>query len=79
MDRKKYRWCVVPRCGNTSVTTPNKIFIDVPRKPDIRKKWLDLARRKCDGMSVTSPIYFCEDHFDVSTVPRVLLHSPQHK
>ncbi|XP_013201047.2 uncharacterized protein LOC106143482 isoform X4 [Amyelois transitella] len=65
MDRKTYRWCVVPRCVNTSITTPNKIFIDVPRKPDIRKKWLYLARRKCDGMSVTSSIYFCEDHFDL--------------
>lgn len=66
MQRKKYRWCVVPQCRNTSKSSPNKLFIDVPRKADIRRKWLDLARRNHQNMSVTSPVYFCEDHFDVS-------------
>ncbi|CAH2087060.1 unnamed protein product [Euphydryas editha] len=35
MERKKYRCCAVPQCTNTSKSTPNKIFIDVPRKADI--------------------------------------------
>nr|XP_037874134.1 uncharacterized protein LOC110384711 isoform X4 [Bombyx mori] len=65
MQRKKYRWCVVPQCRNTSKSSPNKLFIDVPRKADIRRKWLDLARRNHQNMSVTSPVYFCEDHFDL--------------
>lgn len=38
MGRKKYRWCVVPCSRNTSVTTQNKIFIDVPRKADYFNK-----------------------------------------
>ncbi|XP_049819596.1 uncharacterized protein LOC109601928 isoform X2 [Aethina tumida] len=66
MNRKTYHWCVVPKCTNTSKTAPSKIFILVPSKPEMRLKWLELAgRNDAAEMSATSPIFFCEDHFDL--------------
>lgn len=67
MERKTYRCCIVSGCGNTSVSTPDKLFIPAPRKAETRIKWLQLARRKNEEMYVNSLLYFCEDHFDVST------------
>lgn len=66
MNSKVYKWCAVPQCKNTSITTPNKVFVHVPYKKIIRDKWLKLARRNPNDVKTNSPLYFCEDHFDVS-------------
>lgn len=66
MNSKVYKCCVVPRCTNTSIKTPKKLFVYVPNNKTMRYKWLTLARRDPKGLSVNSSIYFCEDHFDVS-------------
>ncbi|KAG6453428.1 hypothetical protein O3G_MSEX008145 [Manduca sexta] len=66
MERKNYQRCMVPHCINTSVTTPKKIFINVPRNAELRRSWLRLAgRHDASQISTSSPIYFCEDHFDL--------------
>ncbi|KAL0840034.1 hypothetical protein ABMA28_015358 [Loxostege sticticalis] len=66
MNSKVYKWCAVPQCKNTSITTPNKVFVHVPYKKIIRDKWLKLARRNPNDVKTNSPLYFCEDHFDRS-------------
>ena len=66
MNSKAYRWCSVPLCTNTSIKTPEKLFIFVPFNKTIRNKWLNLARRDIKGITPTTQLYFCEDHFDVS-------------
>lgn len=66
MNPNVYRWCAVPQCNNTSIKTPNKLFINVPMKKKVRNTWLSLARRDPAAISDNSVIYFCEDHFDVS-------------
>lgn len=40
-----YKWCAVPACANTSIKTPEKLFLCVPKNVKMRKKWLKLARR----------------------------------
>lgn len=66
MNTKVYKWCAVPQCKNTSIKTPNKVFVHVPNKKIIRHQWLKLARRNPNDVVTNSAIYFCEDHFDVS-------------
>lgn len=66
MNTNVYRWCAVPQCSNTSVKTPNKLFIQAPMKKKVRNMWLNLARREPTAISPKSILYFCEDHFDVS-------------
>lgn len=65
MNSKTYRWCGVPECTNTSIKTPNKLFVFVPYKETTRNVWLKLARRDTKEMLPTTQLYFCEDHFDV--------------
>lgn len=65
MNSKVYKCCVVPLCKNTSIKTPDKLFVYVPRKKTVRDKWLKLARREPASLSTNSTIYFCEDHFDL--------------
>ncbi|XP_050360019.1 uncharacterized protein LOC126779895 isoform X2 [Nymphalis io] len=65
MNSKVYKWCVVPLCKNTSISTPNKLFVYVPNKKIVRSKWLKLARRNPGDVSTNSSIYICEDHFDL--------------
>ncbi|GBO98519.1 hypothetical protein EVAR_111_1 [Eumeta japonica] len=65
MNSKVYRGCAVPQCNNTSIKTPNKLFVFVPQKKTIRDKWLKLARRDATGILPTAHLYFCEDHFDL--------------
>lgn len=60
-----YKWCVVPACTNTTIKTPEKLFISVPKKPKIRKKWLQLARRDPQAIVNDSTVFFCEDHFNM--------------
>lgn len=67
--KKCYKYCIVPGCSNTTVKTPEKIFISVPYNEEIRKKWCDAIRR---NNKITPPLsnkthrYCCEDHFNVS-------------
>ncbi|CAK1601557.1 unnamed protein product [Parnassius mnemosyne] len=58
------KYCIVPLCTNSSEKTPDKLFFNVPKKDEIRKKWLK-ATRRTDPLKVTSSIHCCEDHFDV--------------
>ncbi|XP_039762633.1 uncharacterized protein LOC120635647 isoform X2 [Pararge aegeria] len=60
-----YKWCAVPKCTNTSIKTPEKLFVSVPRKADLRRKWLRIARRDPNEIRAASTIFFCEDHFDM--------------
>ncbi|KAL0828994.1 hypothetical protein ABMA28_003871 [Loxostege sticticalis] len=67
MNPSYYKYCIVPQCKSTSIKTPKKIFVFVPSKQEVRKKWLTLARRNdANCLSSISRIYFCEDHFDGS-------------
>lgn len=68
MNSKFYKCCAVPQCKNTTVKTPEKLFIHVPRTKTMRRKWLQLARRDPALVSTQSKMYFCEDHFDVSLI-----------
>ena len=61
-----YKWCVVPQCTNTSIKTPEKLFVSVPRNNKMRKKWLQLASRNPKDITENTNVFFCEDHFDVS-------------
>ncbi|CAG4963203.1 unnamed protein product [Colias eurytheme] len=65
MNFKSYKCCAVPQCTSTSIKTPNKLFVHVPNKKLIRGKWLKLARRNPNDVVTNSPLYFCEDHFDM--------------
>ncbi|KAG6460089.1 hypothetical protein O3G_MSEX011777 [Manduca sexta] len=65
MNSKTYRWCAVPQCTNTSIKTPNKLFIFVPYNKTTRYKWLKLAKRDLKGILPRTQLYFCEDHFDL--------------
>ncbi|XP_050559536.1 uncharacterized protein LOC118278943 isoform X11 [Spodoptera frugiperda] len=68
MNTKSYRCCAVPMCTNTSIKTPDKLFVFMPYKKEIRDKWLKLARRDLTGILPTTQLYFCEDHFDLPNV-----------
>lgn len=61
-----YKWCLVPGCTNTTIKTPEKLFVCVPKKPKVRKMWLKLAGRNPDSVVDDSTVFFCEDHFNVS-------------
>lgn len=63
-----YKWCVVPQCTNTSIKSPNKLFVSVPKNPTRRKMWLQLARRDPKSIALHSNVFMCEDHFDVSNI-----------
>ncbi|KAK9891180.1 hypothetical protein WA026_013496 [Henosepilachna vigintioctopunctata] len=60
-----YKWCVVPQCTNTSIKTPQKMFVNLPPNTKIRKKWLILARRNPKDIAVKSHAFMCEDHFNM--------------
>ncbi|CAH2100747.1 unnamed protein product [Euphydryas editha] len=59
------KWCVVPQCTNTSINSPNKLFVSVPTNPKRRKLWLQLARRDPKSIVIHSNVFLCEDHFDM--------------
>lgn len=61
-----YKWCLVPGCTSTTIKTPEKIFVSVPKKPILRNIWLKLAGRNPDGIVNDSTVFICEDHFEVS-------------
>ncbi|KAF2895661.1 hypothetical protein ILUMI_10520 [Ignelater luminosus] len=60
-----YYWCIVPQCTNTSIKTPSKVFIHVPKDTKTRKIWLQSARRDPKSISEKTPVFCCEDHFDM--------------
>lgn len=62
-----YRWCVALNCKNSTLKTPEKLFITVPKDVSMRYVWLELAGRDPTKYSDKSHLYLCEDHFDVST------------
>ncbi|XP_018575991.1 uncharacterized protein LOC108914628 [Anoplophora glabripennis] len=66
MDTKKkyYKYCIVPGCKNTSVSTPNKIFISLPSDENVRKLWQQSMRRE-KFVSNKGTKFCCEDHFNV--------------
>lgn len=67
--RKTYKYCIVPMCNNTSLSTPMKIFFNVPRNEENRQKWCKVMKRdevKNVKLSATTPLFCCEDHFCVS-------------
>lgn len=71
METSYFKNCIVPQCMNTSIKTPTKLFIRVPDKEKMRRKWLKLARRNdAHCLSTISRMYFCEDHFDVNIIKK---------
>ncbi|RZC14251.1 THAP domain containing protein, partial [Asbolus verrucosus] len=56
--------CYVPLCPNSSVATPDKMFITVPVNPVRRKQWLDVVG-KTNGKNPKSPMFCCQDHFNL--------------
>nr|CAI5834221.1 unnamed protein product [Callosobruchus analis] len=58
-----YYWCIVPECKNTSISTPEKVFIKVPTEEQGRKQWIVAVSREDISRQVT---FVCEDRFDVS-------------
>lgn len=61
------KWCFVPGCQNTSRSTPEKVFVTVPKDKKIKKKWFVAARREISDVSEKTVFYCCEDHFNVSS------------
>ncbi|XP_011066273.1 PREDICTED: uncharacterized protein LOC105153241 [Acromyrmex echinatior] len=58
-----YKWCFVPLCKSTTVSTPSKVFVSMP-KENMRKKWFEIARRD-DALSISLNIsmFCCENYF----------------
>ncbi|XP_077257686.1 uncharacterized protein LOC143894887 [Temnothorax americanus] len=63
--KESYKWCFVPKCTNTSIKTPNKIFLTMPRDIKHRKTWMKMARRDDVADPPTSCLFCCEDHFNL--------------
>ena len=63
-----YKWCVVPHGTNTSINSPNKLFVSVPTNPKKRKMWLQLARRDPKSILSHSNVFMCEDQLYVSNI-----------
>ena len=61
-----YRYCIVPGCKSTTISTPGKIFIKLPIEEKQRKIWLKAMRRQPEDISLKNHVYLCEDHFNVS-------------
>ena len=67
LKKSVYKYCFVPLCKNTSVSTPDKIFLNVPESKKLRRNWLKAARCDKKDVSDKSHLSCCEDHFDVRT------------
>ena len=52
-------------CTSITIRTPGKVFINVPKDKNIRKKWLTLARTDPASLMTQTSSYFCEDHFEI--------------
>ncbi|KAF2895971.1 hypothetical protein ILUMI_10202 [Ignelater luminosus] len=62
--RAHSKYCAVPECTNTSLKTPNKIFISIPKDNKKRISW-QRAMRRAQFLSPKSHKYCCEDHFNL--------------
>ncbi|PHT96563.1 hypothetical protein BC332_34511 [Capsicum chinense] len=60
-----YVRCFVPGCESTSITTPTKIFFNVPRGNE-RERW-SAAVGVRRTLSKSTPHRCCEDHFNLET------------
>ncbi|KAK9880722.1 hypothetical protein WA026_021849 [Henosepilachna vigintioctopunctata] len=60
-----YKWCLVPQCTNTSIKTPEKMFVNLPLNTKLLKKWLILSRRNPKDIAAKSHAFMCEDHFNM--------------
>ena len=49
-----YRWCVVSECENTSVKTPDKLWIQVPVDINMRNTWLKVVYYRNDVISMAA-------------------------
>ncbi|XP_023028630.2 uncharacterized protein isoform X2 [Leptinotarsa decemlineata] len=68
MEQKQYyKYCIVPLCTNTSIKSPNKIFIRVPEDDRNRRiKWLNACKRNKNDISHNNKaLHVCEDHFNL--------------
>ncbi|KAH0552396.1 hypothetical protein KQX54_009403 [Cotesia glomerata] len=63
------RSCFVPLCTNTTKTTPEKMFLNVPQDEKRRKKWFQAVLR--DNPKTKLNFFCCEDHFDCHTSSNV--------
>ena len=64
--RCKKKVCVV--CKDDSFKNKNKIFVNIPRDPETRKKWIVAIENGVNKAVALKVIdYVCEDHFNVST------------
>ncbi|KAL4714501.1 hypothetical protein ACJJTC_017564 [Scirpophaga incertulas] len=64
--KSTYKSCIVPQCKNTSIRTPNKIFISMPRGERVRKIWCKAMKWDLNKpLSSISSRYCCEDHFEI--------------
>lgn len=62
--------CIVVGCENTSATTPEKIFLCVPRKRERRARWFQAINYT--GTKTCHSLHVCEDHFDVLKLYQLL-------
>ncbi|RVE50990.1 hypothetical protein evm_004399 [Chilo suppressalis] len=61
-----YKYCIVPKCINTSIETPEKLFFNVPKDTNLRKKWYSVVKRDDKTPPSTQATrHCCEDHFDL--------------
>nr|XP_023028882.1 uncharacterized protein LOC111517058 [Leptinotarsa decemlineata] len=60
-----YKYCLVPYCTSTTVSTPNKTFMKVPFEYNKRRTWLKAAGRDPKELSIKTTCFVCEDHFNL--------------
>ncbi|CAK1590699.1 unnamed protein product [Parnassius mnemosyne] len=61
-----YKYCIVPKCINTSIKTPEKLFFNVPKDPNLVKQWYSIVKRDDKTTpSAEATRNCCEDHFDL--------------
>lgn len=61
--------CFVPGCLNTSENS-KKLFFYAPKDEERRKKWLETVNKT---FVKSGNICFCEEHFQVSTLPNYFI------
>ncbi|KAK5645278.1 hypothetical protein RI129_006578 [Pyrocoelia pectoralis] len=64
MPKKSHKYCIVPMCTSTSIKTPNKTFVTLPKAPKVRKQW-QMAMKRVEILSNHSTYFVCEDHFNL--------------
>ncbi|KAJ8975801.1 hypothetical protein NQ317_005183, partial [Molorchus minor] len=64
----KYKYCLAPGCKSTSVSTPDKLFISLPRDTNSRKLWQKAMHRKAFVSDKGTPIStLCFSLFQLET------------